>query len=413
MEQPEAVVIGAGLTGVTAALELARNGVEVTLIEQDACAMNRAALRNEGKIHLGFVFVHDASLATAKLMIAGARSFRRILARLAGPRVDTLCVSRPFVYVVADDSLLAPAEIEGRYRAIEAFYRRETHEAPEGDYLGANPDTLFARVPLSALNAHLRSERFLAAFETAEVAIDTAELAAVMRSAIAAESRLRLLPNFAVEAVRRDGAAFRVSGTSGRQLRHIEARHVINASWENRFKIDRTAGMEHPPGWLHRLKYRVIARVPDAMRNGPSVTMVVGRYGDVVIRPDGSAYFSWYPAGLQGWTAALAPPAAWNAPCRGEVAADASRAIAAALLDGIERWYPGASQSTGRIVDAGAIVAYGASDVDDPESGLHDRTRVGVTSSAGYHSVDPGKLTTAPLFGVRAAEAVLEAMATV
>jgi hypothetical protein len=213
--------------------------------------------------------------------------------------------------------------------------------------------------------------------------------------------------------VRRDGAAFRVSGTSGGQLRHIEARHVINASWENRFKIDRTAGMEHAPGWLHRLKYRVIARVPDAMRDGPSVTMVVGRYGDVVIRPDGSAYFSWYPAGLQGWTAALAPPAAWNAPCRGDVAPDASRAIAAALLDGIERWYPGASPSTGRIVDAGAIVAYGASDVDDPESGLHDRTRVGVTSSAGYHSVDPGKLTTAPLFGVRAAEAVLEAMATV
>jgi glycine/D-amino acid oxidase-like deaminating enzyme len=203
MEQTEAVVIGAGLTGVTAALELARSGVGVTLIEQDACAMNRAALRNEGKIHLGFVFVHDASLATAKLMIAGARSFRRILARLAGPRVDTLCVSRPFVsrpfvYVVADDSLLAPAEIEGRYRAIEAFYRRETHEAPEGDYLGANPDTLFARVPLSALNAHLRSDRFLAAFETAEVAIDTEELAAVMRSAIAAEPRLRPLPNFAV-----------------------------------------------------------------------------------------------------------------------------------------------------------------------------------------------------------------------
>jgi hypothetical protein len=29
----------------------------------------------------------------------------------------------------------------------------------------------------------------------------------------------------------------------------------------------------------------VIARVPAALRDGPSVTMVVGRYGDVVIRP--------------------------------------------------------------------------------------------------------------------------------
>ena len=92
---------------------------------------------------------------------------------------------------------------------------------------------------------------------------------------------------------------------------------------------------------------------------------------------------------------------------------DERRSIAAALLGAIERWYPGAAQSDVELVDAGAIVAYGSSDVDDPASGLHDRTRVGVTSSAGYHSVDPGKLTTAPLFGVRAAQAVLAAMVAV
>jgi glycine/D-amino acid oxidase-like deaminating enzyme len=413
MEQTEAVVVGAGLTGVTAALELARNGVGVTLIEQDDDVMNRASLRNEGKIHLGFVFVHDASLATAKLMIAGACSFRGILARLAGPRVDALCVSRPFVYIVADDSLLAPDEIERRYRAIEALYRLHVREAPDGDYLGRNLETLFARVPLARLTSHLRSERFQAAFETAELAIDTQELAGILRSAVAAEPRIRLLAGHTLESVQRRANGFTVSGAAGAQAWEVDARHVINASWENRFKIDRTVGLEHAPGWLHRLKYRVIARVPAALRDGPSVTMVVGRYGDVVIRPDGTAYFSWYPAGLQGWTAALAPPAGWNAPCRGEVPPDERRAIATALLNGIERWYPGASQSTEQMVDAGAIVAYGASDVDDPASGLHDRTRVGVTSSSGYHSVDPGKLTTAPLFGVRAAQAVLEAMALV
>jgi hypothetical protein len=340
-----------------------------------------------------------------------ACSFRSILARLAGPRIEALRRSRPFVYLVAEDSLLAPDEIERRYRTIEALYRSEMRETAGGDYLGLDPQRLFTRVPLSTLTSHLRSERFLAAFQTAEVAIDTRELADVLCAAIAAEPRIRLRFNHTLENVGRSGEGFRVSGTCGGQTWQIEARHVINASWENRFKIDRTVGLEHPPGWLHRLKYRVIARVPDALRDGPSVTMVVGRYGDVVIRPDGTAYFSWYPAGLQGWTAALAPPAAWNAECRGEVAPAHGRAIATALLNGIDTWYPGALQSTEQIVDAGAIVAYGASDVDDPASGLHDRTRVGVTSWGGYHSVDPGKLTTAPLFGVRAAQAVLEAMA--
>ncbi len=45
--------------------------------------------------------------------------------------------------------------------------------------------------------------------------------------------------------------------------------------------------------------------------------------------------------------------------------------------------------------------------VDDTASGLHDRSRMGVTSTAGFHSVDTGKLTTAPLFALDAAERVL------
>jgi hypothetical protein len=77
------------------------------------------------------------------------------------------------------------------------------------------------------------------------------------------------------------------------------------------------------------------------------------------------------------------------------------------MLAAIDLWYPGAARARPITIDAGAIVAYGKTDVDDPESELHTRTRVGVTSVDGYHSVDPGKLTTAPLFAVRAAHNVL------
>ena len=60
-------------------------------------------------------------------------------------------------------------------------------------------------------------------------------------------------------------------------------------------------------------------------------------------------------------------------------------------------------------MDAGAIVAYGHSDVDDANSKLHDRSQIGVTSVGNYHSVEPGKLTTAPLFAVEAAARVMRA----
>jgi hypothetical protein len=144
------------------------------------------------------------------------------------------------------------------------------------------------------------------------------------------------------------------------------------------------------------------------MRTGPSTTLVVGPYGDVVVRPDATAYFSWYPRGLRGWSDQLAPPPEWNAACRGELPPEERAAMARDVLDAIDRWYPGAAHAQPLVVDAGAIVAYGRSDVDDPESGLHDRSlHVGITSRDGYHSVDPGKMTTCPYFGVRAAHAVL------
>ena len=127
----------------------------------------------------------------------------------------------------------------------------------------------------------------------------------------------------------------------------------------------------------------------------------------MVVRADATAYFSWYPLGLRGWTGELAPPDDWNAPCRGELPAAERQSVARDLLDAIEQWYPGAALAEPLMVDAGAIVAYGRTDVDDLNSGLHDRTHVGVTSRDGYHSVDPGKMTTCPYFGVRAAQAVL------
>jgi hypothetical protein len=402
----EVCVLGAGLTGATAALELARSGAEVVLLDRDHQPLNRASLRNEGKIHLGFVFAKDDTLATPDLMLEGALSFRRILSRLLGKRIDSISTSTPFTYLVSEDSLLSPAELHERYAAIERLYVEKLRMRPDYDYLGRRPEALFQRIDLGELSPHFRAEHLIGAFRTEELAIDTFELAQALRSAISASPRIRFMPHRHVIAVERRAGQFRVKGTSADGDWQVESGQIVNALWESRFQIDRTLGIEHAPGWLHRLKYRVIGRIPDRLRGGPSVTMVLGPYGDVVIRSDGTAYFSWYPLGLQGWSHALSPPDSWTGPCKGEIDGQTA-SIAASILSAIDLWYPGAAESETILVDAGVIVAYGRSDVDDPKSGLHNRTRVGVMSLDGYHTVDPGKLTTAPLFGLQAAQQVL------
>lgn len=407
------VILGAGLQGCSIALELAHRGHQVTLVDQDALPMNRASLRNEGKIHLGLIYAADPSFATAELQLRGALSFHNLLKRWCGEAADAIPLSTPFDYLVASDSVLSVDQLSAHYERLDASYRALLRNDPSLNYMGQLPDRLHARKTPDQAARHFRMQSLLAVFQTAELAVDTEALAEVIRRAVLGNGNIRFLAGRRVAAIKRTSSGFEIEGTSADGTWSIESEQVVNSTWEGRFALDQAAGIDVLPGWLHRLKYRVIARLPQQLRDAPSATMVLGRYGDVVMRPNGTAYLSWYPTGMRGWSHALAPPADWDGPCRGEPDAQIAGEVAAAALKNIEAWYPGIAQSVPLIVDAGAIVAYGKTDVDDSRSGLHDRTRVGVTSHDGYHSVDPGKLTTAPLFAMEAADAIVGRQRTI
>lgn len=400
-------ILGAGLTGTGTALELAAHGVSVTLIDQDEQPMNRASLRNEGKIHLGLLFANDRTFESARLQLQGALIFRKLLAGWVGQRANTLPRSTPFLCLVAPDSILGLHQLASHYAAVDAAYVAYTAGNSTLDYLGDRPATLWEPCPLSQVASFIRSDRFLGGFRTAELAIDTAALAAIVRGAVESCSNIQFLKRHRVRSVDRLNGLFRIEGESPDGAWNIEADQVVNALWEHRMAVDQMVGVPVAAGWVHRLKYRLIARLPPRLQGAPSVTIVIGSYGDVVVRRDGTVYLSWYPVALRGWTHDISPPDSWNAPCRGELADEEARSIAADVLSAIDAWYPGIGDSQPLLVDAGAIVAYGRTDVDDASSALHTRSRVGVTSVDGYHSVDPGKLTTAPLFAEMAAARVL------
>lgn len=401
-------VLGAGLTGVATALELARRGERVTLVDQDARAVNRASLRNEGKIHLGFIYANDRTLATARLQLEGALSFRALLHRWIGPRADTLPLSTPFVYLVARDSLLSCDQLEQHYAAVESIYREHIRHDASIDYLGNRPTRLYEKCKAGEIPRAFNTDHFVGAFLTQERAIDTDVLAHALRGAVTESDGIEFLPEHKVLSVERANGLLRVEGTHPNGTWRIDTDQVVNALWESRLAIDQALGLSPEPGWVHRLKYRVVARLPERLLGAPSATMVLGPYGDVVVRRDGTAYFSWYPLGLRGWSHDLVPPPSWNALCAGKLGDKEARHVADDLLGAIDGWYPGAAEAQPLLVDAGVIVAYGRTDVDDASSGLHDRTRIGVTSSNGYHSIDPGKLTTAPLYARKAADHVCE-----
>jgi glycine/D-amino acid oxidase-like deaminating enzyme len=401
------IVIGGGLQGCCIALELARRGADTIIVEQDPHLITRASLRNEGKIHLGLVYAADPSFATASLLLQGALTFHALLRRWLGNGVGRIGCSTPFVYLVALDSLLSADILEEHYARTEQLYRSRIKDDGRLNYLDRKPDTLTRRLTRDELAAWFNADRISAGFATEELAIDPAELASEIRAAVHSNERITVLPDHRVDEIQPANHGVRLAGTNPQGAWSAVADQVINCTWVERFRLDKMMGFDPLPGWVHRLKYRMLAEVPARLRGAPSATMVLGPYGDVVIRSSGMAYLSWYPAAMRGWSHATTPPEEWAKACRGETDAPLVGEIAASFRREIDLWYPGVGDAEPTLLNACVILAYGVTDVDDAGSQLHRRTRVGVSGDGVYLSVDPGKLTTAPLFAVEAADRAL------
>lgn len=395
----KAIVLGAGLQGVCASLALAREGFSVALIDKSRDCLLRASLRNEGKIHLGFVYTNDRTFRTSVLMLHAALQFAPLIECWVGRKIDWRQLrSRPFVYGIPEDTMLGADQVREAFSHLQREFvsYRERHPV---NYLGASPDTIFNTAPVSELRALVDPQYVPELINTCEVALDLPAFRSLLKDAL--EDSIEIEPFYGrtVEGVNRTPNGYAVEGADrlGKTWRQ-EGDIVVNCLWEGRLKIDRTMGIEPDRRWVYRLKYRMIGDTPAALTASPSLTLVVGPYGDLVVYPTGRTYLSWYPDCMQGWCEELSIPEAWQGACDGIPHEPQAAKIAASARQSFARIVPGLRQFTPDTIDAGVIFSWGQTDIDDPVSALHGRSEIGVTATDGYFSINTGKLTTAPLF---------------
>src|ERR1700746_1169789 len=111
-------VLGGGLQGCCVALALAERGAEITLFDKNDALLSRAAVANEGKIHLGYMYAGDPTLSTAKIMMAGAVSFALSPQRSRAQPVHSFSVSVPATYVVHRDSQQSAEDVFAYLRTV-------------------------------------------------------------------------------------------------------------------------------------------------------------------------------------------------------------------------------------------------------------------------------------------------------
>lgn len=396
------LILGAGIQGVSAALALAHQGHRVTLVDSAPEPMLGASNRNEGKIHLGLVYARDESFRTAELMMDAAMRFGPLIDRWLGRPVDWRSLSsQPFRYVIARDSMVPAPDLHAFYERLQRRYSVWLEDAA-AHYLGARSDRLWEE----AAACPGVDERFSTeSVTTCEVALDVPRFRRVLLDRLLETEGVTLLCGHAVAGLTRTSTGFRVDGVrSDGDLWSLDAPVVANCTWASRLALDAQLGIVPSRSWVYRLKCGLLGDLPPALADVPSITFVLGPYGDVVRYPTGPSYFSWYPSGMKGWSTDQRPPREWDEYSRGPMRPSVRAELVESTLVELGRIIAGFEETSVQEVKGCVIFSWGATDIDDYYSELHERHEIGVMAYDGYFSVDPGKFTCGPYFGNRLAE---------
>lgn len=369
------------------------------LYDRRAQPMAGASGSSEGKIHLGLVYARDPRRLTHRLLIRGALSFASALREIADLVPSQYIRGARFHYAVPVESGLTPDAIEDHFQAVEEQVL-ETQRAEGGTYLGRRLDRVVRRLSQAELAAQFAPEAVQAAFVTEEEAIDTLAMAALLRQAIAAHPRVRFFADTHAlgGAIEPDGVVLELDNSAGRRQHHYPV--VINCLWAGRLAFDAALGLTPEQPWLFRFKAVLRARAPELSTvSVPTSTLVHGPFGDVVDYGGGYFYLSWYPRFKLAETRDL------NGAHLDEALDHVDRqAMAREGVLAMARYVPGVARllesERAFEVAGGVIFSWGSTDIDDPDSGLHERWQIGPQRHGPYITVNTGKYTTAPRFAL-------------
>lgn len=377
--------------GCATALFLARRRARVTLIDAADRPFAGASRWNEGKIHLGYLYAGDASLATARRLLPGGVSFKPLVEDLVGCAIDEAISAHDETYLIHARSVTSPDAAARYFAAVSAM---ACGHAGAGGYLTALTRARADRLSAAALDATGDTRHVVAGFTVPERSVHTPWIADRFLDALAGEPYIEPRMQTRVTGLRLSSRTLdpplfveTAAGVEG----PFDA--VVNALWEGRLAIDVSVGLPAPSAWTHRYRLSAFARAAQAV-DVPSTVIATGPFGDVKNYNGRDLYLSWYDTGLRAEGHAVVPP-----PVAALDPGEQSR-VAGEILDRLGEILPAVAALKGAITDVrlegGWVYAAGQGSLADPAATLHRRDRVGITTSGAYISVDTGKYSIAP-----------------
>lgn len=397
-------VLGAGIMGSSLALQLARRGVAVTLFDAAHVPFCGASRWNEGKIHLGFLYSADPSLATARHVLEGSLMFRPTVENLLECTLEEVMTGDDDLFICHRDSLVGLDAMQAYFERVAALVKAHPAAAR---YLVDVSDCRVCRLSPAEVACISESPEIVGGFSIPERSVATTRIADRYVDALRAESGVEWRMNTCIVGACPVGASadeeWQVITAAGEHDGPYD--YVINALWNGRLAIDQQAGLALPPIWSNRYRLALFVRTKRAL-SLPSVLIATGAFGDVKNYNGRDFYLSWYPEGLLLDSAEVSPP---QPVLPGEAGNDA---FAQRVMATLETYLPAVAEvresAESVRVEGGWVYAAGRGALSDPRSTLHRRDEFGVSRRGRYLSVDTGKYATAPWMALKLAESLLD-----
>src|SRR5687768_5072518 len=174
--------------GCSVAIQLARRGFDVTVFDREPAAMAAASRWNEGKIHLGYIYGADPTLATAQHLLTGGLQFEDRLRELVDGDLAGHSTTEDDLYLVHADSVVSPDRLRTRFDAISELIR----EHPDAQrYLVDVSDARTVELSPADL-AGLAGPDIVAGFRVPERSVETRWVADRLAGALVAQPGVTL-----------------------------------------------------------------------------------------------------------------------------------------------------------------------------------------------------------------------------
>ena len=366
-------VVGGGTLGSLIALRLSNLGLNVEIFESKPELLKGASYLGEGKIHLGYTYGLSQESSYEQLIESALNFADDVDSAISKPVDWKNITSIPFSYKVSSDSLISPDEFINHGKKIINTIKQKKHLET---YLGLPVEKI--------LRFERTSER---SFITSERAVDLEKLREMILTEIITRENITVNVNSEILLVKIDtDNKYILSTNSDESEQRFD--YVINCTWEKRYLLDQLF-WDKLPDLNYRTKLYVSAQT---CLQETAFTTVLGKYGDLVIFNTGRLYGSDYLTGLTSFTNEVLPNFAERDSLPEELVTKHWEYLKSRFLLEV----PELSEVTDITTFERSVVAVGDSDIDQINSGLHDRSPYHLNRKGNYISALGTKMTTIP-----------------